>query len=355
MLKRIPDNCSLLYSDLLQKTLDSSTLLLSGGSFVSKKIGGAKYWYHQTKSPSGTVQKYIGKETAALLKQIESGKRDAALNRPIIEERRRLVAMLGVGGAFLEKGRPAKIISKMADVGLFSAGGVLVGSFAFACYGNMLGVTLNKNLMRTEDMDFSVERVLDVGFHRSIPDDLQSIESTLKPPKQINPATQPFDLIAADGFKVEFLTTKVSPTDRAAVHIERFSLYAQPLDYMDYLLDQAQSAVVLYGAGIPIMVPDPARFALHKLAISQLRPPSFQTKALKDIEQASSLLEILLEDNPGSLILASDALGSRDDLMMQLVKKGINQLSNEVQNAFLEAVSFPDVTWDATLGRPSRK
>ena len=207
--------------------------------------------------------------------------------------------------------------------------------------------------MRTEDMDFSVERVLDVGFHRSIPDDLLSIESTLKPSKQTNPSAPPFDLIASDGFKVEFLTTKESAADNAAVHIERFSLYAQPLEYMDYLLDQAQSAVVLAGAGVPIMIPDPARFALHKLAVSQLRPSSFQTKALKDIEQASALLEVLLEDNPGSLILASDALNNRDDLMMQLVRKGIHQLPNEVQNALLAAVPFPEVTWDTSSGRLS--
>lgn len=354
MLKRLPENCALLYADLLQKSSDSHAVLLNNGSFVSKNIGGARYWYHQIKAHGGTKQEYLGRETADLLAKIEEVKSQQAVSRPLMEARRRLVAMMSVGGAFLEKGKSSKILGQMADAGLFTGGGILVGSFAFSCYGNMMGVSLSKSLMRTEDMDFSVERTFEVGLNRSLLDDLLAVDSTFRTPRAVNPRAAPFDLISSDGFKIEFLTTKESIMETGAVYVDRFSLYAQPLDYMDYLLENAQPAVVLSGAGIPVRVPDPARFALHKLAISQLRPSALQTKILKDIDQAESIIEVLLEDNPGALILAADALGARDDLLAGFVKKGVDRLPTELRSAFYEVVTLPDVTWNTDIGGVER-
>jgi len=239
----------------------------------------------------------------------------------------------------------------MSEVGLFAAGGVLVGSFAFSCYGNMLGVSMSNKLMRTEDMDFSVERTLEIGFHRAILEDLTGVDSTFRRPADINPSAPPFDVISSDGFKVEFLTTKESAADKGSVYIDRFSLHALPLDYMDYLLDQAQPAVVASGAGVLVQVPDPARYALHKLAISQLRPAANQTKAIKDVEQAGAILDVLLEDNPGLVMLAADALKTRSDLMANLVTKGVKRLPLETQSLFSDLIHLPVVEWDTQTGQ----
>lgn len=337
MIKRLPDNCSALYADLLQKAADSGLLILSGGSFTSKTISGAKYWYYQTKQVNGQrKQTCLGKETPELLEQIAGAKRRKTEASVILAERKRLVAMLSVGGATMEKGRPAKIIAGMAEAGLFVNGGTLVGSFAFACYGNMLGVSYLSDLSRTEDMDFSVDRRIEVGIRRNLAEALVQVDSTLKIPRQINPALKPFEMIASDGFKIEFLTTKATESEKAPVLIERFSIHAQPLDYMDFLIESNQPAMMLYGAGIPVVIPDPARFALHKLAVSQLRPISMKTKSDKDLKQASAILEVLLEDNPGLLILASDAVNSRQDLMVNLVRKGMALLPGEFRNALDE-------------------
>ncbi len=74
MIKRLPDNCLSLYADLLQKTIESQHAVLGGGSFVSKSIKGAVYWYYQTKIGGETKQKYIGRESESLLKDIEQAK-----------------------------------------------------------------------------------------------------------------------------------------------------------------------------------------------------------------------------------------------------------------------------------------
>lgn len=350
MIKRLPDNCSLLYADLLQKTMDSQHAILSGGSFVSKNIKGITYWYYQTKSGGETKQKYIGRESESLRKEIERAKAQSASLKAILSERQRLVAMLGVGGATLEKGRPVKILASMADAGLFSSGGVLVGSFAYACYGNMLGVMLNDELSRTSDMDFSVERKMEIGIKRAMLDEIRMADPSFKSPAQSYPSMPAFDLVAPDGFKVEFLTTKEHAADREPIMIERFMLHAQPLEFMDYLIENTQRAVLLSGAGVPVVIPSPGRFALHKLAVSQLRPISFQAKITKDIAQAGSIIEILLEDNPGELLLAVDALKKRDDLLLKHVGQGVERLPEDVRMQLRGKVEIPGVEWDTKTG-----
>lgn len=334
MFKRLPDNCAALYADLLQKVDDSALVTLSGGTFTAKTIHGKRYWYYQTRPLSGQVQKYLGKESTALLAKIAQAKSARTEAQSILTERRRLVAMLGVSGATPEKGRPAKILEKMADAGLFAAGGVLVGSFAFASYGNMLGVMLDAALSRTEDMDFSVERELEIGLQRDMKHDLVAAAPDLITPAQINPWVAPFEMKSPDGFKIEFLTTKIGAHDKAPVLIKRFGIHALPLDFMDYLIEDAQRAVVLNGAGIPVRVPNPARYAVHKLAISQLRPIGMQTKLAKDIRQASALIAVLAEDNPGALLLAVEAASARKDGMLALIKRGRNQLEPPIREAF---------------------
>ena len=47
-----------------------------------------------------------------------------------------------------------------------------------------------------------------------------------------------------------------------------------------------------------VNVPDPIRFAIHKLLISQIRPMAFRTQAAKDIEQASTILDVCTDQSP---------------------------------------------------------
>jgi hypothetical protein len=122
---------------------------------------------------------------------------------------------------------------------------------------------------------------------------------------------------------------------------------------MDYLLANAQRAVVLNGAGILVTVPDPARFAMHKLAVSQLRPSGMQAKINKDIAQASVLISILSQDNPGALIFALDSVFERDDALPHYVCKGIARLEQSLREKLIEAYGrdIPSVRLDTKTGR----
>lgn len=350
MIKRLPESAQTLYAELLQK---SAIPIEGGGSYVTKKIRERVYWYHQTITPEGIKkQDYMGADTPELRHQIETLKSGGDASA-IIDARKRLVSMLGVAGASLEKGRSARIIEKMSRIGLFESGGAMVGSYAFACYGNMLGVESSASLRRTEDIDFSVARTIDIAVQRDIPAALLDVDASLKVPKQTNPGVCPFEMVSDDGFKVEFLTTRESPSDRVPVSIAQFGVHAQPLEFMDYLLNDLQDAVVLHGVGIPVRVPNPARFAIHKLAISQMRPVGMQTKINKDIAQSAFVIEVLAQDNPGSLSIAISDAVDRGDGLWSFAQKGVNRLPSDVISMLTESAggTLPQVSIDTGSGR----
>jgi len=98
------------------------------------------------------------------------------------------------------------------------------------------------------------------------------------------------------------------PESSEPVFLPAFRLSAQPLRHLEYLLEPVTQAVVLGNDPVLVNLPDPARFALHKLWTSTRRIPAFQTKAKKDIIQAEQLIEVLLEDRPNDLRDAWSAL-----------------------------------------------
>ena len=85
------------------------------------------------------------------------------------------------------------------------------------------------------------------------------------------------------------------------VLIKGLGTYATPLPFMDYLINEPVMATALYGRGVPVSVPNPARYALHKLTIAKRRRAQRQ-KSPKDVAQAWSLVEALAAFDHDSLI-----------------------------------------------------
>lgn len=78
-------------------------------------------------------------------------------------------------------------------------------------------------------------------------------------------------------------------------------------------------------------MPTPARYALHKLVVAQRRPATQQTKALKDIDQAVQLVEVLLEFRPGDLTLAWEAALLQPQKFQTEIGRGLKRLPGEVR------------------------
>jgi hypothetical protein len=62
---------------------------------------------------------------------------------------------------------------------------------------------------------------------------------------------------------------------------------------------------------VPVTLPDPARFALHKLIVSTLRTPVLAAKADKDRRQAAVLIDALMEKFPDSLEVAAEHIETK--------------------------------------------
>ena len=55
--------------------------------------------------------------------------------------------------------------------------------------------------------------------------------------------------------------------------------------------------------GILVSVPDPARYALHKLLVSSYRPAAETSKKVKDLAQAHQLLNVCLRERKTDLLI----------------------------------------------------
>lgn len=129
---------------------------------------------------------------------------------------------------------------------------------------------------------------------------------------------------------VDILTPMLGRTSSKPVHLASLNTHAEPVRFLDYLLTDAQPAVLIARAGILVSVSAPARYALHKLVIAERRVAAFQTKVKKDRYQAEQLLVTLLRDRPGDVRLAWRATNKQPRKFMQQLQARVKRLSREV-------------------------
>lgn len=316
--ERLPETTQTLYAELLEQVIhaeaEAAVLGAPHGTFVSKVIKGGTYWYVQRQEGDRKRQHYLGRESPALLSWMEEVRQARTRSAADEAQRSRLGSMLAAGGAAVETAAIGKVLQLLADSGVFRLGGVLVGTQAFITYGNLLGVRFDQQALRTQDVDLAQDRAIGIALSQETgPAD---VEGSLKgsglgffPIPDLNPARPSTSFkIRGRELRVDFLTPLAGPETGQPVFLPSLGVSAHPLRFLDYLIEGSVQAAVLSGAGILVNVPTPARFALHKLWISARRPVSEQSKAAKDLRQAGSLIEVLLEDRPGDLALAWEAL-----------------------------------------------
>jgi hypothetical protein len=252
-------------------------------------------------------------------------------------QRARLVSMLAAGGAAAESPAVAKVLQLLAESGVFRMGGILVGTQVFVAHGNMLGVRFDQQTLRTQDVDLAQDRAIGIALSEETA--AVDVERTLTgsglgffPVPSLDPrqASTSYKIRGRE-MRVDFLTPLLGRESADPVYLPSLGVSAHPLRFLDYLIEQPAQAVLVAGSGILVNVPDPARFALHKLWLSERRPVSEQTKAIKDRRQAGDLLEVLLEDRPGDVPIAWEVL-SRHPGPRKTVDAAICRLPTELQD-----------------------
>jgi hypothetical protein len=111
--------------------------------------------------------------------------------------------------------------------------------------------------------------------------------------------------------RIDLLTPRMGSQGEDPVYIPRLKAAAQPLPYLNYLFEDPVRGAVINGEATLVLIPQPIRYALHKLIVSQEREPAMEAKKHKDLWQAFQLLTFFEQERPLDIIPAWIDLISR--------------------------------------------
>ncbi|MDR3671412.1 MAG: GSU2403 family nucleotidyltransferase fold protein [Holophaga sp.] len=308
------------------------------GTFTARERGDGVYWYFRTTGGLGSNVKdfYIGPDddkTRAIMKSYQAGRPDAEARADRI---RRLSAMLRGGDLIITDTDSTRIIRGFAEAGVFRLGGILVGTHAFAAIGTSLGVRW-PSALKTTDIDFSAyAKRIDLGIPQtpqtmaSIPRVIEALEMGFVPSLHLSlkhrecQATS-YNIPGAD-WRIDLVTATMGANLDNPIEIPRLGAYAQPLPFMDYLLERTMDAVIVGNTAVLVRVPEPARFAVHKLLVASNRGPQSALKADKDRLQSALLMSHLEREWPGNLTLAAEDAISRGSSWAKRIRQEAERL-----------------------------
>jgi hypothetical protein len=263
---------------------------------------------------SGSIVRSISKGREYIQHRVTYEGKQISLNtskdahRESWPERRRLVATLLAFGVNAPDRPAARTFELLDAIGCFSAQkAVLVGSHAFAAIGNNLGVTWDAGF-ETKDIDLG--RSIRVSCEPSNRTSEVLLKAGFREVFSVDHKQPATTYVHANGMKVDFLTPMTGKPSGKPALLLGAGVYAEPLRFLDYLIQDPQQAVVMTRNGILASVPQSARFAFHKCIICQYRQDD--VKRSKDILQAESILDVLEEGMPQLISDAWEALPWKD-------------------------------------------
>lgn len=331
MIERLPEDAQTLHAELLALLLaaeagrDWSHL---AGTFSSKQVKGSEYVYFQYSDPGGGKRQFaVGRRDAAVDAIIERYRLGRARQEEDLAQVKRLCGLLRAAGVAMVPHGPARVLRGLVDARVFAAGGVLVGSYAFQVLGNLLGVQWPGAALRTQDIDIAAHLQVAVPVGEAdVPKALDALQMGFVPVPAFDPrhASTSFR-VRGKPLRVDLLTPG-SARDTAPIPIPRLGAAAAPIKFLSLVMAEAQPAMAVDNKqACLVMVPAPARFALHKLLVSQTRSVVQQTKGSKDLHQAALLLELLAEDRPDDLERAAHAFAASSPAVTRKVLRGMEQ------------------------------
>jgi len=271
-----------------------------------QSVNGIAYWVYQYQNLS--TKKRI-REMLGRVDDEEANLRVEALRERIQRQNDavRQAKQLALLGYQLADAKTYAVVAALANQQLFEKGLTLVGSHAYSVLLNTLGVFVSSPV-QTFDVDVS-------RTHRiAVPElDLAKLLAetgiTFVPVPAFNPRdpSTSFKERGTSQLQVDLLVP--SETDEIGfVGVPELNAYATTLPLLDFLVEDSFMAVLASRVGVVnVRVPDPARMAIHKLAVSQMRV-NMRDKSAKDIQQACVLLAVLESNRPADVSLALESL-----------------------------------------------
>ena len=308
-----------LYANLIQQ---AETAPLAGTTYQRTRDGIA---YHYAKVPVGTVRidRFIGKVgdpvADAEADQLSQG-------MALAKARRRTISMLKSSGLVGPDRTLGAALDAIAYAGLFKDGAVLVGTAAYLVSGPLIGRQLPAPLLMTGDLDLATANI---ALTADPPEPMEAILRRADPSytavMQLDPRAPAARFRNAHGYLIDLLAPARRRGERP-IPLARLDAGAEPLQHLRWLIEQPVSAVVLWGTGIVVRIPQPVRFAVHKLIVAQRRHTSDRTKRQKDLAQASAMIDALKQQDPFALEDALDDAKAQGRSWTQAIDRSLVEI-----------------------------
>jgi len=276
------------------------------GTLKKRTQSGKQYWVREYIRADGKkTDQYIGAASSIDEEEIRRIESQIELARSLASAS----SSLRLFGYQRIDRKPAAVIEMLANKGGFQAGLTLVGSHAYGVLLNELGIIAPG--YKTEDIDLARTRPLAMALSNGVTFETLLRETGLQfapiPGLPAHQASGSFKLPGAATLAVDLLVPGGETGKVLAVR--ELGAYAQTIPWLDYLVDDALQSIVLSpNQVIPVRVPSPERFLVHKLFSSQSRRKVDRDKTRKDLQQAAILAVALEEETPGKIQEAFDRL-----------------------------------------------
>lgn len=291
------------YAELAERTraLEIGNALAGlSGSFSCAQRRGRRYWYFTYREPGAERPRlvYVGPDDENVRTLVDRF-REHRSDNPLAPQARAAIAQ----GCTALAPKHFRIVKRLAEYGLFRAGGILVGTQAFVALGNLLGVRWLHG-EKSLDIDFAhagnnVSLALPADLKIDAHGALESLEMGLLPIRELDGSLGAQYRSSADAeLRVDFLTSKTRT--RKPVLARDLNVALEPLKFMEFSLEDTTQGCVFANTGAcTVNLPSPERFAVHKLLVYGERPARERTKARKDLLQAGALAAWHLDNDRG--------------------------------------------------------
>lgn len=237
----------------------------------------------------------------------------------------------------------ALVIAELANSGIFNGGGILVGTRAFGSILNHLGYKATP-FLGTHDVDIARFGAIKLatplptgGFVELLKQTGLRFAPVLGLERPPGPPTS-YKVVGKDLKVVLLAPSRLASKPYETIPVAELDAHATTLPFLDYLIDDSWRTIVIGRDHlIPVRVPQPARYCLHKLAVADLRFGADNPKIEKDVIQAGILAAILVPEDPSAL---EDAAAAIPESMRKHVKKAFLKTRAALEHEHPEALSF---------------
>ena len=310
-------------------------------TYVKKTVKNKPYWYRQVhESGKKNVQSYVGPVNEKNNKFVEKHRKEFEKQtvqiQKMIELERKKIALLKKAGFLNIDRKTAKIINHFSRYNVSYKNGVLIGSLAFFTYTGILGVVFDHGFLKT---DIDIARSENESIAITTSDDLfQDFSEDLRAIPGLNHSSLPSSFIYQEEIKIDFLIPKKGKEKKVYKFPGIPGVGAQALRYLDFLIEQRIDGILLSpNKAIPVTVPHPSRFAIHKMLVAMNRQQHEKSKIDKDLNQASQLIIACSQETPEDLKSAIEDLASRGKKWKTVFNKAKKHLSSDA-NKILTAI-----------------